>query len=389
MPTREASTISPAELRALLHELGEPEWRASQLADAVWQPSVRDLSQVRQLPSDLRARLAPLLRFRTIDVVACEWTDTEATAKLLCRLQDGQTVETVLIRSNEHVGPSHAQATTPRPARKMVSGAVNGPKKRTTVCVSTQVGCAVGCPFCATGQLGLRRNCSPAEIVDQVRIANEVLVEKSLGRVTHVVFMGMGEPLANVDATITALRVLTGSAGLSARRITVSTSGVVPGIRRLTAEALPVTLAISLHAATDALRDHLVPVNRAFKIDEVVDAGIAFAGATGRRLTFEWCLIAGVNDTPEQAERLRALARRAAAHVNIIPMNAIPGSSWRAPDSRRTRAFLSRLGDVGVTLRATRGARLDAACGQLRASLDRRRALPPALERFQRAAESR
>jgi len=347
------STIDDNELQATLATLGEPAWRAAQLRRATWQPFVGGFVDIRQLRGALRDRLAGSLTFSTIDVAAESEADAGATVKMLCRLTDGLTVETVAMET---------------PARR-------GTRRRSTVCVSSQVGCAVGCPFCATGHMGLRRSCTAAEIVDQVRAAAAALHRRGLGPVTHVVYMGMGEPLANLDATIASLRVLTTRAGISARRITVSTSGVVPSIDRLAAEALPVTLAISLHAATDALRDRLVPLNRAHPVHELIAAGERYAQRTGRRITFEWCLIGGVNDSTEQARALRDLAARIGAHVNVIPMNRIGGSPWGPPDAAHARAFLRELRGAHVTVRDTRGNDADAACGQLRALLDARREL--------------
>jgi 23S rRNA (adenine2503-C2)-methyltransferase len=225
--------------------------------------------------------------------------------------------------------------------------------------------------------MGLRRSCSAAEIVDQVRAASTALHARELGPVTHVVYMGMGEPLANAGAVIDSIRVLVQQAHISARRITVSTSGAVPAIDRLAATGLPVTLAISLHAATDELRDRLVPLNRTHPIGTLVDAGVRYAERTGRRLTFEWCLIGGVNDSTEQARALRRLAQDAHAHVNVIPMNRIDGSPWGPPPADVSRAFLESLEGVAVTVRDTRGNEADAACGQLRALLETRRELQP------------
>src|SRR5438445_1328325 len=229
------STLSPDELSPILAELGVPPWRGRQLTNALWHPGVVALHEVLQLPARLRARLDERVRFCTVDEAITTEADSGLTVKLLCRLSGGETVETVAMES-----PAHG-----------------GRRRRATVCVSSQVGCAVGCPFCATGRLGLRRDCTAAEIVDQVRVAGAALHARGLGPVTHVVYMGMGEPLAAYDTTVGSLRALTSAAGISARRITVSTSGVVPNIDRLAAEDLPVTLAISLHAATDALRDTL------------------------------------------------------------------------------------------------------------------------------------
>jgi 23S rRNA (adenine2503-C2)-methyltransferase len=349
------STVDDETLRSTLVSLAEPPWRAGQLRQATWQPFISDFADVRQLSASLREQLARILMFRTVNVASETEADCGRTVKLLCELDDGQTVETV------------AMETPARP----------GSRRRATVCVSSQVGCAVGCPFCATGHMGLRRSCSAAEIVDQVRVAASSLYRRGLGPVTHVVYMGMGEPLANLEPTLESLRVLTSRAGLSARRLTVSTSGVVPAIEQLAEHAPPVTLAISLHAATDALRDRLVPLNRAHPIASLMDAGRRYARRSGRRITFEWCLIGGVNDTTEQARGLAMLAAQAGAHVNVIPMNRIDGSPWGPPDPARARAFLNELRDVRVTVRDTRGYDADAACGQLRAMLDTRRRLRP------------
>jgi len=204
-----------------------------------------------------------------------------------------------------------------------------------------------------------------------------VLQQRGLGPVTHVVYMGMGEPLAAYETTVDSLRVLTGAGGIGARRITVSTSGVVPAIERLAGEGLPVTLAISLHAGDDALRDRLVPLNRAHPLEQLLAAGERYARRTGRRLSLEWCLIGGVNDTAAHAERLRGIAFALRAHVNVIPMNRIEGSPWGPPDAATARRFLAALRGVRVTVRDTRGADTDAACGQLRADLERRRLLRP------------
>ena len=347
------STMDDAELDDVLRALDAPVWRAGQLRTATWQPFIRELDDVRQLPPTLRGRLAERVQFTTVDSAVETEADSGRTVKLLCRLRDGLAVETVAMETL---------------ARRVSS-------RRSTVCVSSQVGCAVGCPFCATGRAGLRRSCTAAEIVDQVRAAGAALHRRELGPVTHVVYMGMGEPLANASEVIRSLKVLVDRAGLSPRRITVSTSGVVAAIDRLAAEAPPVRLAVSLHAATDLLRDRLVPINRAHPIAELVDASMRYATHAGRRLTFEWCLIGGVNDSIDQAEGLCRLARGADAHVNVIPMNRIDGSPWGPPPAAVSRAFLRALRGVRVTVRDTRGNEADAACGQLRALLEARREL--------------
>jgi 23S rRNA (adenine2503-C2)-methyltransferase len=351
------SALDDDALAELVGALGEAPWRARQLRQAAWQPFVASLDDMRQLPAGLRDGLAGRLRFITATAVSERLADHGTTVKLLCGLDDSQTVETVAMES---------------PSR-------GGSARRATVCVSTQVGCAIGCPFCATGRMGLRRSCTPAEVVDQVRLAGQALHRHGLGPVTHVVYMGMGEPLAAYETTAASLRALAGHGGISPRRITVSTSGVVPGIRRLAGEGLPVTLAVSLHAATDELRNRLVPVNRAHPLDALVAAAGAYARVTGRRLSLEWCLIGGVNDDLDQAAGLVRIARRLRAHVNVIPMNRIEGSPWGPPRPEVSRSFLRHLSQAGLTLtvRDTRGGDADAACGQLRASLEPRRQLRP------------
>ena len=356
-PVPALSTVGDGELVDLLAELGQPAWRARQLREATWMPVVTGFDDVRQLPAILRAELARRLHFSTVAVASELVVDAGLTVKLLCELGDGQTVETVAMES---------------PARGRSA-------RRTTVCVSTQVGCAIGCPFCATGRMGLRRSCTGAEVVDQVRAAGRSLHRLGLGPVTHVVYMGMGEPLAAYETTVASVRALAGHGRISPRRITVSTSGVVPGIRRLATEGLPVTLAVSLHAATDELRDRLVPLNRAHPLDGLVASAGAYARATGRRLSLEWCLIEGMNDGLEQAAALVRIVRRLRAHVNVIPMNRIEGSPWGPPPAAAGRAFLRHLTGAGVTVtvRDTRGGEAEAACGQLRAALEPRRQLRP------------
>ena len=349
------STANEAEVVETLARLGEPSWRARQIGAAVWQPFVGGFETMQQLPARLRDALPLELQFSTVSVDIEALADAGMTVKLLCRLADGQTIETVAMET---------------PAR-------DGSRRRSTVCVSSQVGCAVGCPFCATGHMGLRRNCTAAEIVDQVRAAAGVLHRRGLGPVTHIVYMGMGEPLANVAQTLESLAVLTRDAGISARRITVSTSGVAPGIEQLAASGMPVTLAVSLHAATDELRDRLVPINKTYPLGVVLDTASRYAEQSGRRLSFEWCLIGGVNDSVEQAAGLRDLARRAQAHINVIPMNRIEGSPWGPPEPAVARSFLGALRGARVTVRDTRGGDADAACGQLRADLEARRILRP------------
>ncbi|HEX4082973.1 MAG TPA: 23S rRNA (adenine(2503)-C(2))-methyltransferase RlmN, partial [Acidimicrobiales bacterium] len=235
-----------------------------------------------------------------------------------------------------------------------------------TVCVSTQAGCAMACSFCATGQAGFRRQLTTGEIVEQVVAATRAARPR---RLSHVVFMGMGEPLANYDRTWAAVERLHDDLGLSARHLTLSTVGVVPGIRRLTAEALPVNLAVSLHAANDELRDQLVPLNRRYPLAELRRACGVYVETTGRRLSIEWALIDGVNDRQSDAAELAAFARPLGAHVNLIPLNPTPGYPVRGTPKAGVRRFRDGLAaaDVNVTVRRTRGVEIDAACGQLAA----------------------
>ena len=270
------------------------------------------------------------------------------TLKALHTLADGSLVESVLMRY---------------PARA-------GRRERSTVCISSQVGCAVGCPFCATGELGFGRDLFTAEIVDQARWAGRTLALDGR-RLTNVVFMGMGEPLLNLDRVLDAVAALVDPRrfGLGARHVTVSTSGVVPGIRRLTALGPQFTLAVSLHAARNSLRDVLVPLNRRWPVEEVVAAAGDHARATGRRVSYEYTMIAGINDTPVEADALAALLRGALAHVNLIPMNPVAHTPWTASPMATIEAFAARLGTAGipVTIRRNRGQEIGAACGQLAA----------------------
>ncbi len=351
LPARPIVTATSTEVAALVPAMGSPRFRWEQLQTAVWDPLVADFAHVTTLPQQVRQELSSNFAFCAISAEQETLLDDGRTVKLLARLQDGEMVETVLMET---------------PARP-------GHRRRGTVCVTSQVGCAVGCPFCATGRLGLTRSCTVAEVVDQVRLAQHLMAKRGREPVTNIVYMGMGEPLLALDTTIGSLRVLSGAGGFSPRRITVSTSGIVPGIKRLAAEKIPVRLAISLHAANDELRSRLVPVNRKYPLAAVVAAGVEYANITGRRLTFEWCLIGGVNDTPGDAAQLAALAQAAKAHVNLIPMNRIEGSPWGPPTRIAQERFLQELAEVNYTIRDTRGQFGDAACGQLRASYAARR----------------
>src|SRR4051812_2398119 len=325
-----------ADLEAALRASGEPAYRAAQLYDGLWKQRT-PLEDLTTLPKALRARLAEALPLALAPVTRQTSADGETT-KWLWRAADGAQVETVLMNS----------------------------KDRATVCVSSQAGCAMGCTFCATGQAGFERHLDVGEIVEQVVRAQHA----TSTRVSHVVFMGMGEPLANVDAVCGALDRLQGDLGLSARHLTVSTVGVVPGILRLAQYPLPVTLAVSLHAPDDKLRETLVPLNHRYPMAAVIDAAREYAAIKGRRVTFEYACIAGVNDEPEQAERLarKLSGLRGGAHVNLIPLNPTGEFAGQPPDRERINRFASRLAAAGVTVtvRRNRGVDIDAACGQLR-----------------------
>jgi 23S rRNA (adenine2503-C2)-methyltransferase len=241
---------------------------------------------------------------------------------------------------------------------------------RSTVCVSSQAGCAMACGFCATGQAGFDRHLRTGEIVEQVVRARAAAAATGR-RLSNVVFMGMGEPMANYDAVWAAVVRLHDDLGLSARHLTISTVGIIPGIRRLATEALPVNLAVSLHAANDDLRDELVPINKRYPLGDLAEACARYLEAKGRRLSFEWALIDGVNDRPSDAAELAAYARPLGAHVNLIPLNPTPGYPVLGTPPDRVRGFRDRLVDLGVnaTVRRNRGTSIDAACGQLRAEV--------------------
>jgi len=341
-------------LATLLAELDEPTYRATQVQEWLIK-GVDDPREMTNLPVALRDRLAERFLPSRPELVAHTVADGGHTHKLLLRYPDGEAIETVLMLYRD----------------------------RATVCISTQAGCAMGCPFCATGQAGFRRQLTAGEVIRQVVVADAVLRSGQLAaaegdedwelpgdhpdHVTNVVFMGMGEPLANLDATLSAVRWFHDQLGLSSRHLTVSTVGLIPGMRKLAALGLPVTLAVSLHAADDRLRDELVPVNRQHPLRDLERAIAEWREVTNRRVSLEWCLIGGVNDRDEDAARLASFAKRVRAHVNIIPMNPTPGVRWKEPTPQRTKQFVADVEARGanVTLRDTRGRDADAACGQL------------------------
>ena len=349
-PPRHLADLSAAERKDLVSSLGLPGFRARQLSTHYFSRLVDDPQQMTDLPAAQRDTMVRSLLPELMTPLRTLEADRGTTRKTLWKLFDGSLVESVLMRYPD----------------------------RTTVCVSSQAGCGMACPFCATGQGGLQRNMSTAEIVEQVVAGARAMARGEVpggpGRVSNVVFMGMGEPLANYKALIGAVRRLTDPApdglGMSARGVTVSTVGLVPRMRQLAEEGIPVTLALSLHAPDDDLRDTLVPVNTRWPVRDVLDAAFGYTRRTGRRLSIEYALIRDVNDQPWRAD---LLARRLAGklvHVNLIPLNPTPGSQWDASPKAAEHEFVRRLrqGGVNATVRDTRGREIAGACGQLSAA---------------------
>jgi 23S rRNA (adenine2503-C2)-methyltransferase len=338
----------PQELLSWFAERGEAAFRARQLADHVWSGRAASFDDVHTLPGALRDGLAEAYRFDTLVRSERRSADAGLTDKALHTLDDGRAIESVLMRY---------------PAR-------GSRRERATLCISSQAGCAVGCPFCATGELGLWRDLTPAEIIDQARYWRQQLASEGR-RITNIVFMGMGEPLLNADAVLAACAALSDGNrfGLGQRHIAVSTAGVVPGIERLTSLRRQYTLAVSLHAARPELRDVLVPLNRRYPVADVIRAATAYAETTGRRVTYEMVMIAGINDTSADARAAAALLRDSLAHVNLIPMNPVAHTPWQPSGPDRVAAFASILRAAGVdtTVRRNRGLDIGAACGQLAA----------------------
>jgi 23S rRNA (adenine2503-C2)-methyltransferase len=356
LPPTHLADLDPDARRAAVVALGLPAFRADQLARQYFTRFENDPAEMTDLPAVMRDQLGAALLPTLLTEVRSTRADDGTTRKTLWRLHDGALVESVLMRY-----PAHGDA-----------------RERITVCISSQAGCGMACPFCATGQGGLTRNLSTAEIVEQVRAAAQAAARGDMGggpgRLSNVVFMGMGEPLANVNRVLATLHRLIEPApagfGLSRRSITVSTVGLVPAIGRLTDAALDVTLAVSLHAPDDELRDTLVPVNTRWKVAEVLEAADLYAARTGRRYSIEYAMIRDVNDQPWRADLLGDLLAPRLAHVNLIPLNPTPGSQWDASPKRVEREFVQRLEarGVSVTVRDTRGRDIDGACGQLAAA---------------------
>jgi 23S rRNA (adenine2503-C2)-methyltransferase len=355
-PPRHLADLDPQQRADVVRELGLPAYRARQLSTHYFERLVDDPAQMTDLPASGRAELVESLLPSLLTPVNQRAADGGATVKTLWRLFDGALVESVLMR---YPG-------------------------RVTMCVSSQAGCGMNCPFCATGQAGLTRNMSAAEIVEQVVAGARALARGEVAggavdaptRVSNVVFMGMGEGLANYKAVVGAIRRLTDATpdglGMSARGITMSTVGLVPAIDKLAAEGIPVTLALSLHAPDDDLRNELVPINTRWKVGEALDAARRYFETTGRRVSIEYALIRDINDQAWRADLLGKLLNsrgRGWVHVNPIPLNPTPGSKWTASDPRVEHAFVEALRARGIptTVRDTRGREIDGACGQLAA----------------------
>lgn len=358
-PPVHLADLTPEQRTARVIELGLPGFRAKQLSTHYFTHCTTDPARMTDLPAAQRDELVAGMLPPLLTEVRRLRTDNGDTIKFLWKLHDGALVESVLMR---YPG-------------------------RITLCVSSQAGCGMNCPFCATGQAGLTRNMSTAEIVDQVVQANAAIAAGELGgkkrgettpeRVSNIVFMGMGEPLANYNRVMDAVRTMVApqphGLGMSARHITVSTVGLVPAIEKLAAERIPVTFALSLHAPDDELRDELIPVNSRWKVDEALDAARAYFDATGRRVSIEYALIKDMNDHAWRADLLaQKLTERGRGwvHVNPIPLNPTPGSIWTSSEPAVMREFVRRLEAAGIptTLRDTRGKEIDGACGQLAAA---------------------
>lgn len=337
--------LSPDALAGWLAEHGEPAFRAGQILDWVWKKKTRSIHEMSNLPAALREKLEASFRISSLDHSTTQGA-ADTTRKFLFRLHDGRYVESVLI-----------------PANPALYG--EGSDRR-TLCVSSQVGCAYGCKFCASGLAGFTRNLDPSEIAGQVLAAGQLSGE----RVDNLVFMGMGEPLANLDNLFEAIALITGekTLHLGARHLTISTSGLVPQIRRLADHPQQVRLAISLHGATDEVRERIMPVNKKWPVAELFDALDYWNTRKNQKLTLEYILIDGVNDSLEQATILAKHARRLHAKVNLIPYNKVEGLDWVRPSDTRCRTFRDVLKKAGVsaTLRLEKGHDIDAACGQLR-----------------------
>ena len=341
--------VSLAELEAHVDDLGAPAYRARQVWEWTYRHFAASYDEMRNLPVALRRRLAETLPFPDLSVVSERASDDGLTRKRLIRLGDGRLIESVLMLYD------------PR----------SDSRGRATVCVSSQAGCAMGCVFCATGQAGFDRNLTAGEIVGQIAGFARAQADVKSQPLTNVVFMGMGEPMANYRAVWRAVETIHDASGLNmaARHITISTVGLIAGIRKLADEELQVGLAVSLHAPDEALRERLIPTAHRQPLPDILRACREYSARTGRRVTFEYCLMDGTNDAPEQARALAAALDGMLCHVNLIPVNPTADDGIRRPARTRTLAFQRELAAHGVacTVRVEKGVEISAACGQLRA----------------------
>jgi 23S rRNA (adenine2503-C2)-methyltransferase len=333
--------IGRKELSTLIIELGEPSYRAEQIWQWLYRRYASDYQEMTNLPKSFRDKLSEQLPFPNPEIAASQESSDGNTMKVLFKLSDGIFIETVLMRY----------------------------RKRRTLCISTQAGCAMGCVFCATGQMGFVRNLSVGEVVHQVMyFARELLASEE--RLTNIVVMGMGEPLHNYASTLAAVDIFTDSSGfkMGARKITISTVGLAPAIRRFADEGRQYRLAISLHAATDEERGRLIPVAKRWPIAQLMDSARYYIAKTGRRITFEWALIKDENDSPEVARKLGSLLQGMLCHVNLIPLNPTNEYGGQPSSASRVSAFQEELERFGVssTVRVRRGIDIQAGCGQLR-----------------------
>lgn len=355
--------LNPAELAGLLKSWGEPNFRAAQLQKWIYHELEDDFERMTNLPKPLRIRLAENTSVGCLSLIAAQDSADGLTRKVLFKLKDGQTVETVLMR--------YADAPN---APDLADG---NDSARRTVCISTQVGCPIGCPFCETGQAGFVRNLTTGEIVAQVlHFAREQYRAGTTPRlpVTNVVIMGMGEPLMKFTVTWQAIEALTDPSrfGLGARRVTVSTAGLVPGINELTARHSQVNLAVSLHAPDDELRNRLVPINRRYPLRDLIAACREYVRVTHRRVTFEYALMRDINDSPEQARDVTNLLKGLLCHVNLIPLNPTTRAPFQRSPYAQVKAFQEILRTAGIptTLRVEKGIEIAAGCGQLRQQVE-------------------
>jgi 23S rRNA (adenine2503-C2)-methyltransferase len=349
--------LSLAQLKSLVRSYGEPDYTARQIFRWLYQSLATSFDQMTDLPAELRKTLASQTTLLSLNPIEQKVSDGGKTIKILFGLDDGQSVESVLMLYEER----------------------DKNRKRNTVCISTQVGCPVGCPFCATGQQGFERNLSPGEIVEQVLYFQRQLAAHQYDaavagptppRITNLVFMGMGEPLANYESVQQSLATLVSRRGLGfgARRITISTAGLVPQIKRLAQEKIHAELAISLHASGNELRNMLVPINRKYPLEVLLPAAMEYFGKTGRRPTFEYVLFGGINDSPRHAHDLARLLRGLNCHVNLIPASPTLDRKFLPPLMKQVLMFQRELTLCGIsnTLRVSKGLNIEAACGQLR-----------------------